>query len=439
MRSHARRGREVVRDAGRGLDLLRLDSQLERSPKRGVLRSWVLIRPRIDQPTSRPICSTVAGKVPLPTSACGIAGRRAPRSAVACHRAVHPPPSRVPPRACPRRPRRVERMGSDLRSLACARRVPRDQGPRSTGRPRAARAPGDRSPRGTGTLVTTSAAGRSSTCDARWCRASLVRKTPRSVPTHAASRQRSLDSTALATRWNAMIEAGEALPDRFIAGGARCYLRGLEPSSAQLMRTGSARSLPPASSEPATYPGWLALHPTGQSVRARGRAATSGPSTRPPRRELAARAPPGPMGCSSSGGRYLLAEQAGAVAQPLRRFDVETLGAGADPTSDAELALRARPPGAGRSRSISATRSRADSRQRLVAWVPRICGLRRRDPRAIAFLNPANAYPASIVKWNGPSSPSVGRVHAFSFGDGLRPNVVVHPSAPLTSVPDLVQ
>ena len=115
-------------------------------------------------------------------------------------------------------------------------------------------------------------------------------------------------------------------------GGVVSYLRGLEPSSAQLMRTGSAPAIAPApaSSEPATYPGWLALHPTGREayvlVWPGGELRAIDPVRLAEHWRLALR--PGAHGLFvDPGGRYLLAEQSGAVAHDrLVDFDVETVG-----------------------------------------------------------------------------------------------------------------
>jgi hypothetical protein len=222
-------------------------------------------------------------------------------------------------------------------------------------------------------------------CDAQLCRASLDPATgalgadtplPPPVPAFPS------DSTALATRWNTMIAKGWRSPFQTRlpspGGGSVSYLRGLEPSSAQLMRTGSSPAIAPApaSDEPATYPGWLALHPTGREayvlVWPGGDFRAIDPARLAEHWRLALR--PGAHGLFvDPGGRYLLAEQAGAVAHDrLVDFAVYTVGAGADPTGDAELALRARPPGA---ETVAIDLARHETALTLdgayVAWVPR--------------------------------------------------------------------
>ena len=222
-------------------------------------------------------------------------------------------------------------------------------------------------------------------CGTGWCRASLDTATgalgaeaplPPPVPAFPS------DLATLAARWNTMIANGWRSPfqTRLPApgGGVVSYLRGLAPSSAQLMRTGTAPAVAPApsSSEPGTYPGWLALHPTGQEayvlVWPDGELRALDPARLEARWRLALRA--GAHGLFvDPGGRYLLAEQSGAVEHDRYvDFDVQTIGAGADPTGDPELALRSRPPGA---ETIAVDLARHETALVLdgayVAWVPR--------------------------------------------------------------------
>jgi hypothetical protein len=97
------------------------------------------------------------------------------------------------------------------------------------------------------------------------------------------------------------------------------------------------------------------------------------------------------------GGRYLLAEQAGEVARDrFVDFDVETLGAGADPTGDAELALRAPTAGTrdGRDRPRP-TRAALTLDGAYVAWVPRGTSFivaTRSDDRALDELRSARVF-----------------------------------------------
>lgn len=310
---------------------------------------------------------------------------------VACHRAVPPTPSAAPS-ATPGRSvpvASVEQIAvQDLRSLACdastclaitgisLARVDLEPLALTAIAPLAQ----------TGTLVIDERGwGLVHACDTRWCRASLDPETgalgtdaplPPPVPAFPS------DSTALATRWNAMIARGWRSPfqNRLPSpgGGVVSYLRGLEPSSAQLMRTGPTPAIAPApaSTEPASYPGWLALHPTGQEayvlVWPGGELRAIDPARLGEHWRLALR--PGAHGLFvDPAGRYLLAEQAGAVTHDrFVDFDVETVGAGADPTGDAELGLRARPPGA---ETVAIDLARHDLALTLdgayVAWVPR--------------------------------------------------------------------
>jgi hypothetical protein len=222
-------------------------------------------------------------------------------------------------------------------------------------------------------------------CDTGLCRASLDPATgtigaaaplPPPVPAFPS------DATALTSRWNVMIAKGWRSPFQTRipspGGGVVSYLRGLEPASAQLMATGRAPAVAPApaSSEPATYPGWLALHPTGQEayvlVWPGGDLRAIDPARLTEHWRVALR--PGAHGLFvDPGGRYLLAEQAGAVTHDRYvDFEVETVGAGPDPTGDAELALRARPPGA---ETVAIDLARHQSALTIdgayVAWVPR--------------------------------------------------------------------
>jgi hypothetical protein len=313
---------------------------------------------------------------------------------VACHHAVPPTPS-AEPSATPGESvpaASVERIAvQDLRTLACdastclaiagtsLARVDLEPLALTVVAPLAQ----------TGTLVTDEHGwSLVHACDGGWCRASLDPATgalgadaplPPPVPAFPS------DSTALATRWNAMIAKGWRSPFQTRipspGGGVVSYLRGLEPSSAQLMRTGSAPAVAPApaSSEPATYPGWLALHPTGREayvlVWPDGELRAIDPTRLAEHWRLALR--PGAFGLFvDPGGRYLLAEQAGEVAHDrLVDFEVVTVGACADPTGDAELALRARPPGA---ETVAIDLARHESALTLdgayVAWVPRGTG-----------------------------------------------------------------
>jgi hypothetical protein len=196
-------------------------------------------------------------------------------------------------------------------------------------------------------------------CGNGWCRASVDPLTgvlggeaslPPPTPAFPS------DLATLSTRWNAMVANRWRSPFQARipspSGGVVSYLRGLPPSSAQLVRTGPAPAVAaaPSSSQPATYPGWLALHPTGQEayvlVWPDGDLRAVDPARLTERWRLSLR--PGAHGLFvDPDGRYLLAEQSGDVAEDRYvDFEVQTVGAGADPTGDAELALRARPPGA---------------------------------------------------------------------------------------------
>lgn len=310
---------------------------------------------------------------------------------VACHRAVPPTPS-AEPSATPSVSApvaSVERIAvQDLRSLACdastCLAIDGTTLVRVDLEPLALTAIGPLAQ--TGTLVTDERGwSLVHACEARWCSASLDPETatlgaaaplPPPVPAFPS------DSATLATRWNAMIAKGWRSPFQTRlpspGGGVVSYLRGLEPASAQLMRTGSTPAIAPApaSSEPATYPGWLALHPTGREayvlVWPGGELRAIDPARLAEHWRLALR--PGAHGLFvDPGGRYLVAEQAGAVTHDrFVDFDVETVGAGADPTGDAELALRARPPGA---ETVVIDLARHEIALTLdgayVAWVPR--------------------------------------------------------------------
>jgi hypothetical protein len=222
-------------------------------------------------------------------------------------------------------------------------------------------------------------------CGTGWCRAPLDPATgalgveallPAPLPAFPS------DLATLAARWNDMIANGWRSPFQTRipspGGGVVSYLRGLQPSAAQLMRTGPTPAVAPApaSSEPATYPGWLALHPTGQEAYVLVWPGGDLRALDPARLEERWRLPlrPGAHGLFvDPGGRYLLAEQAGAVTHDRYvDFDVQTVGASADPTGDAELALRARPPGA---ETIAIDLARRETAVALdgtyVAWVPR--------------------------------------------------------------------
>jgi hypothetical protein len=310
---------------------------------------------------------------------------------VACHRAVPPTPS-AEPSATPAASAPVasaERIAvQDLRSLACDASICLAITGTSLARvdlePLALTTIASLAQ--TGTLVTDEQGwALVHACDTRWCRASLDPETgalgadaslPTPVPAFPS------DATALATRWNAMIAKGWRSPFQTRlpspGGGVVSYLRGLEPSSAQLMRTGPTPAIAPApaATEPASYPGWLALHPTGREayvlVWPGGELRAIDPARLGERWRLALR--PGAHGLFvDPGGRYLLAEQAGEVTHDrFVDFDVETIGAGADPTGDAELALRARPPGA---ETVAIDLARHEPALTLdgpyVAWVPR--------------------------------------------------------------------
>ena len=310
---------------------------------------------------------------------------------LACHRAVPPTPSAAPSTTPPVSApvASVERIAvQGLRSLACDASTCLAITGTSLARvdlePLALTAIGPLAQ--TGTLVTDERGwALVHACDSRWCRASLDPETgalgadaplPPPVPAFAS------DSTALAMRWNAMIANGWRSPFQTRlpspGGGVVSYLRGLEPSSAQLMRTGRTPAIAPApaATEPASYPGWLALHPTGQEayvlVWPGGELRAIDPGRLAEHWRLALR--PGAHGLFvDPGGRYLLAEQAGEVAHDrFVDFDVETIGAGGDPTGDAELALRARPPGA---ETVAVDLARHEAALTLdgsyVAWVPR--------------------------------------------------------------------
>ena len=310
---------------------------------------------------------------------------------VACHRAVPPTPSAAPsatpggsaPAAS------VERIAvQDLRSFACDASTCLAITGSSLARV-------DLEPLALTTLAALAQSGALVSdeqgwalvhaCDGHWCRASLDPGTgalgadaplPSPVPAFPS------DSTALATRWNAMIAKGWRSPFQTRlpspGGGVVSYLRGLEPSSARLMRTGPSPAIAPgpASTEPASYPGWLALHPTGQEayvlVWPGGELRAIDPARLTDHWRLALR--PGAHGLFvDPGGRYLLAEQAGEVAHDrFVDFEVETVGAGADPTGDAELALRSRPPG---TETVAIDLARHETALTLdgayVAWVPR--------------------------------------------------------------------
>lgn len=310
---------------------------------------------------------------------------------VACHRAVPPTPS-AEPSATPDATApgaSVERIAvQDLRALACDASTCLAITGTSLARvdlePLALTAI---APLGQpGTLVTDEDGwALVHDCDGHWCRASLDpgtgalgADTPLAAPVPAFAS----DSAALATRWNAMIAKGWRSPFQTRlpspGGGVVSYLRGLEPSSAQLMRTGPMPAIGPgpASTEPASYPGWLALHPTGREayvlVWPGGELRAIDPARLTDHWRLALR--PGAHGLFvDPGGRYLLAEQAGEVEHDrFVDFEVQTVGAGADPTGDAELALRSRPPG---TETVAIDLARHETALTLdgayVAWVPR--------------------------------------------------------------------
>ncbi len=308
----------------------------------------------------------------------------------ACHHAVPPPPAAEPKVATAGSAASLEvteRIAvPDLRSLACdastclaidgttLARLDRD--------PLALTAIGTLAQ--SGTLVSDGGWWLVHACAGAQCRAPLDPATGalgQDEPLPTATPAFPSDLTTLSKRWNDMIAHGWRSPFQARipspTGGMVSYLRGLQPSSAQLMRTGSAPTVAPApeSSEPATYPGWLALHPTGQEayvlVWPGGDLRALDPGRLAERWRLSLR--PGAHGLFvDAGGRYLLAEQSGAVSHDLYvDYDVQTFGAGADPTGDPELALRTRPPGA---ETVAVDLARHETAVALdgafVAWVP---------------------------------------------------------------------
>ena len=314
---------------------------------------------------------------------------------VACHRAVPPSPP-------------VEQIAvGDLRSLACDASICLAIDGTTLARvdlePLVLTAIGPLAR--TGSIVSDGGWWLVHACGSGWCRASLDPATgalgadaPLPPPTPAFP----ADLSTLAARWNAMIAHGWRSPfqTRIPApgGGVVSYLRGLPPSSAQLMRTGPAPAVAPAptSSQPGTYPGWLALHPTGQEayvlVWPDGDLRALDPARLEERWRLTLRR--GAHGLFvDPGGRYLLAEQSGAVEHDRYvDFEVQTVGAGADPTGDPELALRARPPGA---QTIAIDLARHETAIVLdgayVAWIPRgNAGFVVATRGTIAVLRPAD-------------------------------------------------